>query len=178
MTNAPVPSPRTFNVAEYETAAYLNSVRDALNFLLNPPAATLVQVTTTTSLTTGTWTSVGMDSSTFDNYGGHSNTTNNSRYTCQAAGKYQVSGTPAISTNGTNSRAAKILKNGAVVQGPYSMVGASPNRPTSVTTGGFIIPLVVGDYVELAAFQDSGSTLTTSIATDQSSFFTVIRLSS
>ena len=174
----PVPVPRTFGVQEYETAAYLNTVRDALNFLLNPPAATLVQITTTTSLTSGTWTSIGMDSSTFDNYGGHSSSSNNSRYTIQAAGKYLVGGSVAITNNSSGSRAAKVLKNGAVLQGPYSLVPPSSARPTSVTVAGFIVPCVVGDYLELAGFQDSGSTLSTVITTDQSSFFTVIRLSS
>lgn len=167
------PTPRTFSVGEFEVASYLDSVRDALNFLLNPPAATLVQITTTTSLTSGTWTSIGMDSSTFDNYGGHSNSSNNSRYTVQAAGKYLVGGSVAIANNGTGSRAAKVMKNGAVLQGPYSLVPPAATRPTSVTVAGFIVPCVVGDYLELAGFQDSGSTLSTVITTDQSTFFTV-----
>lgn len=177
MTNAPVPSPRTFNVAEYETAAYLNSVRDALNFLLNPPAATLVQVTTATTLGTGAWTAIGMDSSTFDNYGGHSNTVNNSRYTIQAAGKYLVSGAVAYTGNGTNSRGAKVEKNGAVVQGPYTLGAAGTTRAMSASLSTFIVPCVVGDYLELYGFQDSGGNLSTTITTDQSSFFTVSRLS-
>lgn len=177
MANAPVPSPRTFNVAEYETAAYLNSVRDALNFLLNPPAATLVQITTATVLGTGAWTAIGMDSSTFDNYGGHSNTTNNSRYTIQAAGKYLVSGAVAYVGNGTGSRGTKAEKNGAVVQGPYSLHTATTTRAMSESTSGFIIPCVVGDYLELYGFQDTGGNLSTTITTDQASFFTIIRLS-
>lgn len=49
----PLPIPRTFTVAEVETAAYLNSVRDGLNFLLNPPHFK-GSITTATALTTGT----------------------------------------------------------------------------------------------------------------------------
>lgn len=178
MANAPVPSPRTFQVGEYENADYLDSVRDALNFLLSVPAATLVQISATTSLTTGTWTAIGMDSSTFDNYGGHSNSTNNSRYTVQAAGKYLVGGAVAVANNSSGSRAAKVLKNGAVLQGPYSLVPPSSARPTSVTVAGFIVPCAVGDYLELAGFEDSGGTLATVITSDQSSFFTVLFVSS
>lgn len=178
MANLPVPTPRTFTVAEVENGSYLNSLRDALNFLLNPPAATLVQITATTSLTTGTWTVIGMDSSTFDNYGGHSNSVSNSRYTVQATGKYLVGGAVAIANNSSGSRAAKVMKNGAVIQGPYSLVPPSSARPTSVTVAGFIVPCTAGDYLELAGFQDSGGTLATVITTDQSSFFTVLRVSS
>lgn len=32
-----LPTPRTFGVSEFENAASLNSLRDALNFLLDPP---------------------------------------------------------------------------------------------------------------------------------------------
>lgn len=178
MANLPVPAPRTFSVSETETGSYLNSLRDALNFLLSPPSATLVQITATTSLTSGAWTPIGMDSSTFDNYGGHSNSTNNSRYTVQAAGKYLVGGALSIANNSSGSRAAKIMKNGAVVQGPYTLGPPSSARPTSVPTAGFIIPCAVGDYLELAGFQDSGGSLSTVITSDQSSFFTVLFVSS
>lgn len=178
MANLPVPVPRTYTVGETETGAYLNSLRDALNFLLNPPSATLVQVTTATTLTTATWGAIGYDSSTFDNYGGHSNSTNNSRYTIQATGKYLVGGAAAFSANATGNRGAKVMKNGAVIQGPYTLGPTSSTRAMSASSSGFIVPCSTGDYLELAGFQDSGGNLATTITTDQSSFFTVIRLSS
>lgn len=178
MANLPVPSPRTFTVGETEVGSYLNSLRDALNFLLSPPAATLVQVTTVTALGTGSWTAVGFDSSTFDSYGGHSNSTNNSRYTIQAAGKYLVGGAVAFTGSSTNARGAKVMKNGAVIQGPYSLHAATTTRAMSESSAGFIAPCSVGDYLELAGFQDTGGSLNTTITSDQASFFTVIRTSS
>lgn len=178
MANLPVPVPRTFTVGETEVGSYLNSLRDSLNFLLNPPAATLVQVTTATSLTTSTWGPIGFDSSTFDNYGGHSNSTNNSRYTIQAAGKYLVSGAVSFTGSTVNARGAKVEKNGAVVQGPYSLHAATTSRSMSESTSGFIIPCSVGDYLELFGFQDTGGGLNTLISVDQSSFFTITRISS
>lgn len=173
----PVPVPRTFGVQEVEVAAYLNSVRDALNFLLNPPAATLVQITTVTTLTTATWTVIGMDSSTFDNYGGHSNSVNPSRYTVQVAGKYLVGGTDAFTTNATGSRGVSIWKNGAFIQGPYALGPSTGAHAMSAGIAGFIIPCAVGDYLELAAFQDSGGNLATTITSSQTSFLTVLRVS-
>jgi len=178
VANLPVPSPRTFTTGETETGAYLNSFRDALNFLLNPPAATLVQVAALTSLTSGTWGAIGFDSSTFDNYGGHSNSTNNSRYTIQAAGKYLVGGAVAFTGTSTNARGAKVMKNGAVIQGPYSLHAATTTRSMSESSAGFIVPCSVGDYLELAGFQDTGGSLNTLISSDQASFLTVVRTSS
>lgn len=177
MVNLPVPSPRTFVVGETETGSYFNSLRDALNFLLNPPAATLVQIATA-SLTTATWTAIGFDSSTFDNYGGHSNSVNNSRYTVQAAGKYLVSGAAAFAANNTGTRGAKVEKNGSVVPGPYTLGPTASGRAMSASMSSFIIPCSVGDYLELFGFQDSGGGLSTTSTIDQASFFTIIRLSS
>lgn len=149
------------------------------SFSMNRPIAVMMQVTTTTSLTSGTWTSIGMDSSTIDNYNGHSNSTNNSRYTVQVAGKYVVSGTVAFATNATGDRGAKITKNGAVVQGPYALTSsASTTHGISVATAGFIIACNVGDYLELQGYQNSGGALATQISTDQDSFFSVYWISS
>lgn len=49
----PLPSPRTWTVGETETGSYLNSVRDGLNFLLNPPHFK-GSITAATALSTGT----------------------------------------------------------------------------------------------------------------------------
>jgi hypothetical protein len=174
----PVPVPRNWTVGEVGTGAYENSLRDGLNFLLNPPAATLVQVTATTTLATGAWTAIGFDSSTFDGYGGHSNSTNNSRYTIQAAGKYLVGGAVAYAANSSGNRAAKVMKNGAVIQGPYTLGPTSPSRAISASSSGFVVPCQVGDYLEIAGFQDTGGNIATTITADQTSFFTIVFVSS
>lgn len=61
-----LPTPRNFGVNEFENAAYLNSVRDALNFLLDPPHFK-------GSVTTGTLLATSANiayPSVEDNYGG------------------------------------------------------------------------------------------------------------
>lgn len=100
----PVPSPRTFSVQEVEVAAYLNAVRDALTFLVNPPIATCFQGISQGLGGSGTTVMITYDSTAVDTYGGHSNTVNNSEYVSQAAGWYLITGgvcwgpTPAAPT--------------------------------------------------------------------------------
>jgi len=159
------------------SALWMSNVYNGLTYLSNPPAATLVQTSAATSLANSTWTPISFDSSTFDNYGGHSNVTNTSRYTIAQAGKYLITGNVAFAFNAGGDRAAKIMKNGAVLQGPYSLVGASGGHPTSVPTAGFILPCAIGDYLELAGYQNSGGSLNTLISVDQSSYLTAIWLS-
>lgn len=143
-------------------------------FLTNVPMAQLVQVTTGTALTTNAWGSIGFDSSTIDNYNGHSNSTNNSRYTIQVAGKYQVAGVVAHGTSSTGDRGAKVIKNGAVIQGAYSLVGsASTTHGVSVPVAPFVVQCIVGDYLELQGYQNSGGSLTTTIGTDQACSFLI-----
>lgn len=159
------------------SALWMSNVYNGLSYLGNPPAATLVQISAATTLTNASRTPISFDSSTFDNYGGHSNVTNTSRYTIQITGKYLIAGTVAFNTNATGERGAQIMKNGAVVQGPYSLVPTASGHAPSVATAGFILPCSAGDYLELAGYQNSGGSLATSISIDQSSSLTVIWVS-
>lgn len=177
MTNAPVPVPRTFNVAEFETAAYLNSVRDALNFLLNVPICNATQSTTQT-LSTGVWTALSLDSTVVDSYGGHSNTTNNSRYTAQVAGWHLVSGAACIASNATSWRGIRSEKNAATVTGAATEVAAASGSPTTIATPSSIIFLNVGDYVESYGLQNSGGNLSTNVNSDADCALTVVWLHS
>lgn len=164
MANLPVPSPRTFQVSETETAAYLNSVRDGLNFLLNPPDLILTQSSAQT-YTTGASAMVAFNATTIDTYGGHSNVTNNTRYTAQVAGTYWFKGNPLWVSNGSGGRTCSLFKNG--VQVPTSFV-VYPAASTSYAAMGIecssMVVMAVGDYVELSAAQDSGGNLNSYVA--------------
>jgi hypothetical protein len=61
-----VPTPRTFSPSEIQTGAYLNSVRDWANFLLDPPH---FKGSITAGTTLGTGTNIAYPSIE-DNYGG------------------------------------------------------------------------------------------------------------
>lgn len=164
MTNLPVPLPRTFTVSEVENAAYLNSVRDALNFLLNPPMADVFQ-SVATATTSGIWAPLGMDVTATDGYGGHSNTTNNSRYTGQVAGWYEITGTAAWPNNSVGARGVRIIKNGTTIPIGAATFGPATNGDVHAsTTPAYQVFLAVGDYVEIQGFQSSGGALSTLVS--------------
>lgn len=176
MANLPVPVPRTFSVSETETAAYLNSIRDALNFTLAVPVLAVYQGTTQ-SLTNNTWTAINMDNTVLDTYGGHSNVTNNSRYTAQVAGIYVVQGTVAFASNNANMRGARIHKNGSLPYPGFTTFNqAATSDVCSYTTPLTPISLVVGDYVEVYGNQLSGGALSTVARTDVACSMTVFWL--
>lgn len=159
MANAPVPVPRTFGVSEFEASAYLNSVRDALNFLLNPPIAQLIQ-NTVQSIPNSTITPVSYDGSVVDTYGMHSNSTNNTRAVAQIAGWYYVSGIDAFASNSTGARVARLRKTGTDVVYFDVWDQAVNGQPTASATAGMLF-LNVGDYIEVGAYQTSGGALNT-----------------
>lgn len=147
-TNLPVPVPRTFGVQEYETAAYLNAVRDALNFLLNRPIGVFTQ--TSAQASWAGYAPISLDTTVVDSYGAHSNTTNPSRYVAQVAGWYSDDGVIGYASNTTGARDALISKNGTAL--PASTVTMNPTG-TSTFTGQAVPRQMtfcnVGDYLEI-----------------------------
>lgn len=174
MANLPVPAPRTATVSEVETGAYANSWRDALNFLLNVPAAFVTQATPQSALTINTWTAISFDASVFDSYGGHSNSTNNSRYVAQVAGWYMCFG--CVSYNNsvtTGNRGATIAKNGTNVQGAAGFGPAITGNPPTMPSPPCIVFLNAGDYVEVRGYSSAASTVT-SVSADLTSSMTAV----
>jgi len=164
VANLPVPVPRTFTVSEVETGAYLNSLRDALNFLLNPPRARLTQSTTATSVTQNTFVSIGMDNTVIDTYGGHSNSTNNSRYTAQVAGRYRCVLVNAFAANTSGVRLLRGAVNGSGVPGSLVSMNATSALSAAQASEAPVF-LNVGDYVEVQGYQTTSGALSTSPGT-------------
>jgi hypothetical protein len=103
-----------------------------------------------------------------DRDGGHSDLDNLSRYNVKTSGVYLLSGQVAFAANATGFRAAKLMKNGG---GGSPETLATTLRPAQaggieafIPVGSWIGRLNAGDYVELRARQNSGTTLKTSIA--------------
>lgn len=134
-----------------------------INFLMNPPMAVLYQVTTQ-SINTANFASLSLDATVVDTYGGHSNSTNNSRYTAQVPGWYEACGTVAWPTNGTGARGCRLAKNGSAVLGATSFTGTTVGDVYAVTTPAFQVQMGVGDYLEVQGFQSSGGALSTNVA--------------
>jgi hypothetical protein len=153
------------------TGALWNAQVGALGaFMLNVPFFTGYQVATQ-SLSHNTWTNITLDTEYFDDDGGHSTVTNTSRYVCQVAGRYELTGVAVTSFNTTGLRAAKLAKNGTTITGSAIFIQASPSVGTSVLTS-IPVQLAVGDYVELHGWQGSGGALSTLSSADSASVLT------
>lgn len=139
--------------------AYL---RDPIRYLMSRPVAQLRR-NSAQSVPTGTWTAINFTvediDSDPDGIGGHSTSSNTSRYTVRYPGLYQITGGVGWDANTTGRRGIRLAKNGTVIDGsavlaPANSAGetAYPARPTLVT-------LDEGDYVEMQAYQASGGSL-------------------
>lgn len=138
------------------------------------PEFVAVQTTTTTSALTAIWTSINFSDTAgivADTYGGHSTSTNPSRYVAQYAGWYTVCGVVCWSNSNTsNARGARIALNGNPVQGTAVLYGATSTTDTVVSTPARDIYLNgTTDYIELQGWQNTGGNLATAIAADVSS---------
>lgn len=159
MANLPVPIPRTFSVSETEAAAYLNSLRDAINFLLNPPEA-VVYGSAVQSLAHNTVTALTFDATQFDSYGMHSNSVNNTRCTAQVAGTYLAICTYASAGVTGGGRNVQPAKNGVAV--PYSAGNFDASIANfHIVQAAALITMSAGDYVEAWGLQNSGAALNT-----------------
>lgn len=166
--------PRTVPVSATQTAGNLitgalwNAGPAASNtFLTTRPAASVVQ-TLVQNLPTGSLTAVSFDSSIMDSDGGHSNSVNPSRYTCQVAGWHSARGTVGFAANGTGARAARFMVNGSGVNYTDGWQTTVSSGQAATCHAFHFVFLNVGDYVELGAFQTSGGTLSTFASGPQS----------
>jgi hypothetical protein len=145
------------------TGALWNAGPKALgDFVLGLPLCFAYQ-TVSQSLASGTWTSISLDSTgaSLDTDGGHSNITNNSRYTCQVPGTYWAFGSVTHGNNTTGARSARIAKNGTVLLGSESYATQGGGLLGATAFAYIPVLLSVGDYIELQGFQNSGGALST-----------------
>jgi len=151
----------------------MNGLRDALNFLLNPPQAALRQGVAQ-SLTSGTQTAITMDLEDRDNDGGHSTSSNTSRYTAQTAGWFRVDGGVTYIANATGIR-VQFWRINNVTQNVGGTASASIGTGTStrMAAASVFMFLNVADFVELFGDQTSGGALLTDVANGAQSYMTV-----
>lgn len=163
------PTPYSWSVGDTATIPILNGLRDCLNWGQNLPDFIGIQANAAQSISSGNWTPLSLDTNVFDSYSGHSTTTNNTRYVCQAgaAGWYTCGGVYAAAANATANRGARLQVNGTAVQGSAAfMQAAGTGNASGVTTLTRDVYLNPGDYLELAGWQGSGASLGTAIFSD------------
>jgi hypothetical protein len=112
-----------------------------------------------TTLSNAAYTTINMNSETFDTDGFHSTTTNTSRLTVPSGkdGYYHIIASGPFGANATGVRILNIRKNGANLAKAYT-AGATAAGGVSVTNH-YIANLAVGDYIEVQAMQNSGGNL-------------------
>jgi archaellum component FlaG (FlaF/FlaG flagellin family) len=158
------PVPYLWNVADVANAALLNAqLHDGLTFMEGPPRVQISCNAAQTLTTTTTFVSLSMNTEQVDSENGHSTTVNNSRYTCQVAGWYWVQATCSIGP-GAGNRSLQLAVNGATVPGTTIIQVAPSGNSWGGQTSGWL-PLNVGDYLELQAWQNSGASLNTNVGT-------------
>lgn len=162
MANLPVPAERTWNTGDIVTAALLNSnLRDAVNFLLNPPLFVGYQAASQDILTTAN-TPLAIDTNVVDTYNGHSTTSNNSRYYAQVAGWYSVIASVEFDGNATGSREIFLVaSSGSLLYTASQVYNAGSAGNVNLNTGTWPVFLNVGDWIAADVVQFSGSTINT-----------------
>jgi hypothetical protein len=162
-----VPNPSTWNPGDFVTASRLRAdVSNTVAFHTDRPVLN-VTPSDAQSIPNTTWTPVAMPLGAMaDNYGGHSTSTNDSRYTAQVPGWYLAIGNVAFApTSVANTstficgfRVNGVNDAGHLFEGAKHCGGANHGiNPMCVE----LLKLNVGDYVELMAYQYSGGALNT-----------------
>ena len=142
------------------TSAWMSNTTNGINFLAAGGGATVAKdlclmrsTANQTSLTASTYTALTFNTEDFDAANGHSTTTNTSRYTAVAAGKYRISAAIYMAAGGTNATqniVFRLYKNGvAQTAHTYSTPCATASLAGHYETPAFFISLAAGDYVEL-----------------------------
>ncbi len=144
-----------------------------INGAISGPIATLRQ-TTTQTLTSGVYAAITLDSEDVDTDVGHSNVTNNSRYTIPQTGYYEFNGGIVFAANTSGGRAGRWTLNGTALNGSSNQV--PPNAASLVAGLGMrtmILFLVAGDFVQMEGYQSSGGNLNTFATAETQSTMTV-----
>jgi hypothetical protein len=168
MSGLATPTPYQWQVADIGSASLLNAqLFNGLTYMLGPPVFVGYQATVQ-SIPNSSWTALSLDATTTDPYGGHSNSTNNSRYTCQAgvAGYYTCCGVYASASNSSGFRAVTLQVNGTHVVGSSVYSPNNGSVEVGVATPVKDVYLNAGDYIEVAGWQSSGGALNTILDVD------------
>jgi len=151
-------------------AAWGDTVRDDLEFLIDPPACSVYH-NTTQSLSDDTTTACLANSENYDNDSMHSTSSSTSRITATTAGRYLLYATVAFDASGTGRRLVYMRVNGTTSYLLNSIV--PPNSPTTCVVPVFkTLVLAATDYVEVMANQNSGGALNVTLSEFAATFVT------
>lgn len=144
-------------VSEIHFAASVSNLVSTSNGSTNMEMKSYAYSSSNHNIPNSTTTALGFDLELFDPLSMHDTTTNSNRFVAKTSGVYLAFGQAMFDSGSTGSRTLYVRKNG---------VTASANRLTSPLYSNWnpvqvtaIVELAVGDYVDFAVNQDSGSTM-------------------
>jgi hypothetical protein len=165
--------PYTAVTGNFLTSSLWNTqVRDASAFFAGVPAFSGYQSVAQSIPNGNAWASLLIDSETLDNYGGHSTSTNTSRYTPQVAGTYAVFGGVAWVANTTGDRRIQVTLNGNAVLGSANSMDPTQNVLAAQQTMAFVTVNGTTDYIEIQVSHSSSAALSTNNGSGASAMFT------
>lgn len=140
---------------------------------LDRPIAQL-RNTTITSIPNNAFTAVVFQAEDKDSHNGHDAGVNPTRWTCPSGQSgfyeiaYMVTFAARISSGTSDVRAAQLRKSGSVVSSSGNLIRALDNGVSqpSVKAGPVGVQIAAGEFIEVFAFQNSGSALDTHVSTD------------
>lgn len=169
-----VPVMPTESPGLYNTGALFNATMKALGDFVTGKPLFSGYATASQSIPTGAFTPLSLDTEVIDTDGGHSTVTNTSRYTCQVAGMYLLTGEVVFPINGTGVRGGLFALNGATTTGligSEQLVPPSTTFATTINLTATYVRLAVGDFVQICALQNTAGALsTTSVGAAMNSF--------
>jgi hypothetical protein len=145
-------NPATGTVAP---ATWGDQIRDNCEFLVDVPACSVFS-TTNPSITHDTPTILAANSENYDNDAMHSTVTNNSRITCQTAGRYLLTAVLVYAANNSGNRGFNFVVNGTTTLNMTLWPASSSGALTTNQSGCRSLVMAAGDYVEVEAYQSSG----------------------
>lgn len=130
----------------------------------------------TQNINTATGTALTWNSESFDTSSYHSTSTNTSRLTVPSTGYYTMSGLCMFNVNGTGVRILECKKNGSTGVAYVEEAATTLAATASTVQLTAVVYATAGDYFELVAYQNSGSTISTYVGGEQFNFFSIISL--
>ena len=132
-------------------------------FIFNRPLC-IARQSVAQVVATSTFTPITMDTETLDRDNQHSTVTNTDRVVIgNTLGWYRVSGVVSFPGSATGTRIAAIYLNGSPISSTgYTRIGANASF-TAIPVSAIVQATLATDYVQVIAWQDSGSSLTTPV---------------
>lgn len=158
-----VPVIPTFTTNENLLSSDMNKIAAALQFLLYNKPLCKAHSTIIQTLTSQVTTVINLDTTDVDTDGGRNGVgSNTDRYVARTRGWYMVAATVGYAAPAAGSRFAIIMVNG-VEQNGYSSAYTTGAVNAGINVSG-LVRLNVGDYLQIAGFQDSGGSINTAVS--------------